>query len=206
MKFTKSSSHDDEFIAILKRARAGDQEAAALLIECYRPYLLKIANSETDDRLRAKEGDSDIVQETCWKASRVFEQFKGDSPEELRGWLRKILRRRVGDQRDRYLADKRNVTTEIPLHQVSDGDSQNEHLAHDSDSPSEKMVRAEELHLVEQALLELRDRDREIIELRQKEGCDFAEIAKRLNVSEDAAQKRWVRALQSLKAIVERLQ
>jgi len=201
-----SNRSDEEFFAFLKKARQGDQDAVALLIERYRPYLLKIANGETDERYRAKEGDSDLVQETCWKASRVFAQFKGESPEQLRGWLRKILRRRIGDQRDYFRADKRDIGAEVPLQHADSCDIQNDHLAADSCSPSEYLVRKEELNIVEQAMLELRERDRDIIELRQKDGYDFAEIAKRLSLTEEAAQKRWVRALKSLKEIVERLQ
>lgn len=206
MKNILPDASDEEFLAILREARQGGQDAVALLIERYRPYLLKIANGETDERFKAKEGDSDLVQDTCWRASRVFAHFKGESPEQLRGWLRKILRRRIGEQRDHYRAEKRDIAAEVRLQNVDSGDSRNEKLATDSFSPSEHLVRKEELDIVEQAMLELRERDRHIIELRQMEGYDFAEIAKRLNLTEDAAQKRWIRALDSLKEIVERLQ
>jgi RNA polymerase sigma-70 factor (ECF subfamily) len=116
------------------------------------------------------------------------------------------LRSQIGNRRDRYRAEKRDVAAEVPLQDVDTGDSRNEKLAGSYSSPSEQMVRKEEIHVLERALSELRESDRDLIELRQKEGCEFAEIARRLNISEEAAQKRWVRALQALKEKVDRLQ
>jgi RNA polymerase sigma-70 factor (ECF subfamily) len=201
-----SRSAEQDFHDLFARARAGDKEAIGLLINEYRAYLLKIAHSEGDERLQAKEGDSDLVQETCWKAQRVFSQFKGESRDELRAWLRRILRRQIGDQRDRYLSGKRNVYTETPLIGPDEADSRNDKLATHSASPSENLMKKEEHLLVEIALQSLRDTDRSIIEMRQREGFDFVEIGRRLSMTEDAVRKRWHRALELLREKFERLQ
>lgn len=199
------SSSDQEFLELLKRARAGSQEALGELIQRYRPYLMKIARDQGDTNLQAKEGDSDIVQDACTKAYEVFRQFQGATSAEMRAWLRKILLRRLSDLRDEYFALKRNIRAEVSLQDLASKSGHGDHLEGSVSSPSEQVVRQEERDMLETALKRLPELDRAIIEMRQKEGRAFADIARQLNLSEEAAQKRWARAIQTLQESVRRL-
>jgi RNA polymerase sigma-70 factor, ECF subfamily len=205
VKLSSSPGSDQEFLELLVKARHGDQRALGILIDFYRPYLLKIAGDETDPDLQAKEGESDLVQDTYLKAVRAFRLFKGHTAEDLRAWLRRILLNRISGRRAHYHADRRSIDAEIPLQALDGQDNRNDDLDANITSPSEHAVREEERQIFEVALQSLPDVDRAIVALRQKDGCAFVEIARRLNMTKEAAQKRWVRAIQALEEKVKHL-
>ncbi len=196
---------EHEFFQLLEKARRGDVDALGVLINRYRRYLLKIAFEEGDTNLQSKAGDSDLVQNTCLQAIRVFPDFNGKTSAELRAWLKQILLHQVHDHRDRYHTGKRDVGAEIPLQAIDTPDSRNDLLKDDASSPSGHLVQQEESDWLDRALRELPDLDRTIIEMRQKDGRPFVEIARSVQMSEEAVQKRWVRALKTLQEKVQRL-
>lgn len=201
---TKPGSSDQEFLDLLQRARDGDQDALGRLINSYRHYLLRIAYDEGDTDLQAKDGDSDYVQDACLRAICAFQHFKGASAEQLRGWLRTILINQLHEARRQATTKKRDIHAEVPLRRFDD-DSRNDRLPVTRCSAAEQVLRQEELAILEMALRGLPERDRVIFEMRQKDGHAFAEIARQLNLSEVAVQKRWVRTLSTLKEKVTRL-
>jgi RNA polymerase sigma-70 factor (ECF subfamily) len=199
-----SDSADHEFFHLLENARQGDADALGRLIENYRPYLLKIAFEEGDSNLNAKAGDSDLVQDTCLAAVRDFGHFKGKTTHEMRAWLRQILLHQVKDFRNQFRTNKRDINAEVPLQKLDVQDSRNDYLKDYADSPSKCIMLREDYDWLEKALAELPQLDRKIIELRQKDGRPFAEIASDVQMTEEAVQKRWVRAIQALQAKVGR--
>src|SRR5262245_21551954 len=86
----------------LPSARAGSGYALGRILESCRNWLLKIANEELDEGLKAKLGASDIVQESLAEASAGFGRFTGQSEEELFGWLRQILKNNIRDCQRKY--------------------------------------------------------------------------------------------------------
>src|SRR6516225_2661748 len=100
----------------LAEARAGSREALGQVLETFRGYLLLIADRELEPELRAKGGASDLVQETFLEAQRDFSRFHGNSAEELRAWLRRLLLNNVANFTRQYRERaKREVGREIPL-------------------------------------------------------------------------------------------
>jgi hypothetical protein len=62
-----------------------------LAVEKFRTYLLLLARMQIGGKLRAKLDPSDVVQQTLLDAHRQQEQFRGRTPAEMAGWLRRML-------------------------------------------------------------------------------------------------------------------
>ena len=73
---------------LIAKARNGDREATAELLDGYRNYLHLLAQMQFDKTLKSKIDASDVVQEACLAACRDFQMFRGQSEHELLGWLR----------------------------------------------------------------------------------------------------------------------
>ena len=67
-----------------------------------RGYLLYLAEQHLGDDLHAKGGASDLVQTALLAAHQARDRYQGHSPEELRGWLRRILLNAVRKFRRRW--------------------------------------------------------------------------------------------------------
>src|SRR5258708_30795946 len=76
---------------LLASARSGSGAALGQALETFRDYLLAVANRRLDPALRAKGGASDIVQETFLEAHRDLPAFQGDSTNEFRAWLVRLM-------------------------------------------------------------------------------------------------------------------
>ena len=76
-------------------------------------------------------------------------------------------------------------------------------LGHDT-RPSEAAIRAEMKIRVQEALNSMDPLDREVLALRHFEQLSRAEIAQVIGISEAAAGKRYIRALERLKQILGR--
>ena len=187
---------------LLAEARAGSTHALGRLMEAFRPYLLQIANAELDTDLQGKEAPSDLVQLSFMEAAQGFVRFTGQGPDDFRAWLRQILNNNINDLRERYQTQKRNVDREVRQSELSSGHAGRDIVCSES-TPSEKAVNQELLVALEESLAKLSVEQRELIRLRQKEGKSFGEIAELIGVSEDAAQKRWARAVEELRQLLD---
>jgi len=177
-------------------ARRGSPEALGELLELCRRYLLQIASAQLDSALQTKFGASDLVQETFLEAQRVFDRFQGDSPVELRAWLRAILLNKIADG-DRHFRGtaKRQVGREVDLH-ANSGQPMEPTAA--VPTPSMVMMQGERAVALTAALQRLPADYRQVIIWRQIEDLSFEEIATRFDRSVDAVRKLWWRAIQQL--------
>lgn len=193
----------EELDGLLSGARAGSREALGQALNSCRRYLLAIAEQELADDLRSKGGASDMVQEAFLEAQRSFLQFRGDTAEEWRAWLRVLLRHRIGKLSRTYRrTQKRGIAREVPL-----GAGSSLHIADtiiaDLLTPSGQAMEQEEDRALEAAIARLPDEYRQVITLRYHEGRTFGEIGPLLNRSADAARKLWGRAVEHLQQELE---
>jgi len=87
-------------------------------LEQFRPYLRFLARMSWDERLQHKLDTSDLVQETLLRAHQKFAQFEGSTPEELAGWLRKILANIIADRQKHFARGRRAASRERSLEAV----------------------------------------------------------------------------------------
>jgi RNA polymerase sigma-70 factor (ECF subfamily) len=167
---------------LLSRARAGDAEAAGLLLEKYRPYLRLIAQRLLDQNLAARLDASDLVQQTCLSILGRLPQFDGGDEAQFIAWLRTIHEHNIADAiRDHLRTAKRAAGREVSL------DAEQLAAQLRASSPSQRVLVGESAARLAAALAELPDDQREAVRLRYLEGRSLAEIAGRTSRSVVAA-------------------
>jgi RNA polymerase sigma-70 factor (ECF subfamily) len=91
-------SLDDGFVELIRRVRAGDEQASAELVRRYEPSIrIAVRARLTDPRLRCLLDSMDICQSVLGNffVRAASGQFKLDRPEQLVGLLAKMARNRV---------------------------------------------------------------------------------------------------------------
>jgi RNA polymerase sigma-70 factor (ECF subfamily) len=107
----------------------------------------------------------------------------------LLGWLHQVARRRLADEARR---DSRSPSNVLPLEVVGD-------VAAPDAVPSAQLGSA-----LRKAIARLPRGQRDVVVLKLIEGRSFAEIGERLNASPAACKMRLVRALEALRAELEK--
>jgi RNA polymerase sigma-70 factor (ECF subfamily) len=191
---------------LLRRARAGDEDACGRLLEAYRGYLTFLARVQLGRRLQGKVDPSDLVQEAFLEAHRDFGQFQGQTEAELLAWLRRVLATSLADQVRRYRGTKRrDPRLERRLADELDQSSRGlqRGLVAPASSPSERAARREEAVRLAEALEHLPADHRDVLLLRHFQGLTFPAIAHRLNKSLDSVKNIWLRGLARLRRSLE---
>jgi RNA polymerase sigma-70 factor (ECF subfamily) len=176
-------------------ASPDDGSALARALEPYRDYLTLVARRAIGPELAPKLGASDLVQETFLAAQQHAETFRGRTEPEWRAWLKAILLHHLANQRRHHAADKRRGPEQDPGRPPrADGNA--------ITPPSRRLMRRERDRALDQALSRLPERYRQVVGWHHHDGLGFNEIAVRLGISPDAAQKVWGRALVRLKELL----
>lgn len=191
------------FRRLVEASRNGSPEAIGQLLESCRRYLLTIAQEEIPQTVQPRVAASDVVQETFLEAHRDFPTFIGQSEQELRGWLRRMLLHNLMDViRKHQQTAKRN-----PGPQADAGSpSQRQAIASapaDDPTPSAWAIAQEKNAQLAKALEKLPQDYRAVILLRYQDGKSFEAIAGELQRSVDAVRKLWLRGVKRLQQILE---
>jgi RNA polymerase sigma-70 factor, ECF subfamily len=187
---------------LLQQARTGDAPALGRLLESYRDYLTLLARVQVGRQIQGKVDPGDVVQEAFLDAHRQFATFRGESEQELVAWLRRILAGKLALTMRNFLGTRgRDVNLERDLAINLDQSSAvlERGLIASQSSPSQHFARREEAVLLAEALARLPEDYREVIVLRQLEALPFKDVAARMNRSETAVTKLWLRALERLR-------
>ncbi len=191
-----SQSGNSYWNSLLANARQGDDEALGELWQQLRHYLLLTADRGLGRGLRAKLGASDIVQQSLLEAQRDFAGFTGDSEDELRAWLVKLVKHNLIDAGRRYGGtQQRDLTREVWI----DVTNKQREIPGRDKTASSLMRRHERDEQLLRAVARLPERRRRIIELRHRRGLSFAQIGDELGISEVAARKLCSRAVEELR-------
>jgi len=194
------------FDELLEASRGDDARALGQLLDSYAKYLEKIvASARIYDELRRVASMSDLVQHTYLKAVRDFHQFRGNTENEFRAWLRKILINTHGHLVEKYLdAEKRNVRREFSMADIARAIERSavcmEQVAIDrGSSPSGAAQRRERSLILSDELAKLPEDYRQVIELRNIEGLSFEQVATRMGRKSGAVRMLWLRAIKRLR-------
>jgi RNA polymerase sigma-70 factor (ECF subfamily) len=178
-------------------------------LERYRPLLaLQARQVELDPRLRRRFDRSDVVQEALLKAHASRDQFRGQTEAELVRWLSDILASALVDEVRRAHAQKRDISQEEAVRATVSGSSARwEAYVADPDlTPSAQAERQELFVRIAQAMEQLPDDQRDVVLLRDVQGCSVAEIAAQLGRTEKSVAGLLLRGRGKLRQLLQDVQ
>src|SRR5262249_15524650 len=156
----------------------------------------RAAKRQIPVQIQTKRAASDVVQETFLEAQRDFEQFDGNTREELAGWLFRILQNNCTNLVYAYrYRRKREISREVRLDDASLSLESGRATDTRNPGPSKLAIVQEEAQIVSSALKQLPDHHRTILQLRFTDRLSFKEIGDRLGCSAEAARKIFNRTL-----------
>jgi len=180
----------------------GAEATPGRAVERYREYLRLLARMQLDHRLQGKLDPSDVVQQTLAKAHQNLEQFRGQTDAELAAWLRRILANTMTDAVRKH---HHEMKLERSFAETIDESSARLEawLSADASSPSEQVMRQEQLLGLAEALGQLPDDQRRAVELRYLKDCSVGDVAEALGKTKAAAAGLLRRGLQALRDILD---
>jgi RNA polymerase sigma-70 factor (ECF subfamily) len=176
----------------------------------YRPRLWRMVRFRLHPRLQGRVDADDVLQEAWLKAADRVEYFRRDATRSPFVWFRMIVTQTLIELHRRHVrAEKRSTAREVSIDSGFTGDETSSamafHLSGHLTSPSHAAMRAEMAKQLDVALEGLSDVDREVLALRHFEELSNRETALVLNMTEQAASARYVRALVRLQAVLQAL-
>jgi RNA polymerase sigma-70 factor (ECF subfamily) len=170
-------------------------------VDRYREYLHLLARLQLHGELRGQVDPSDVVQEALIKAHQKMDQFRGQNEAELAAWLRRILANTLIDalrKNQRQAAVLK--TLEAELDQSS---ARLEAWLAQQSSPSELIIRQEQLFRLAEALAALPEDQRTAVELHYLREAPLAEIAAAMQRSEPSVAGLLRRGLEKLRGLLQ---
>ncbi len=192
---------------LLEQAARGDPRGLGTLLGQHRDRLRRMVALRLDRRLQGRIDPSDVIQEAYLEASVRLAEYLRDPSMPFFLWLRFLTGQKLVTLHRHHLGvQMRGAGQEValcqgPLPEASSAALAAQLLGHDT-RPSEAAVRAELKIRLQETLNSMDPLDREVLALRHFEQLSRAEIAQVLGVSEGAAGKRYIRALERLKRIL----
>src|SRR5438105_3291755 len=197
---------DSDEAELLRRAKAGEQQALAALFSRYRDRLRKMVRLRLDRRMAGRIDASDVLQDAYLDVARRFPEYAAAPAVPFYLWLRTLAGQRLVDLHRRHLgAQMRDAGQEVSLYRgalpAASSASLAQQLLAGLTSPTQAAIRAEMQVRLQEALNSMDPIDREVVGLRHFAELTNVEAAEVLGIETSAASKRYIRAIRRLKAI-----
>jgi RNA polymerase sigma-70 factor (ECF subfamily) len=187
----------------LARLRAGELAAAWKCFARHQDRLKRAIAWRLDRRLGSRLDVSDILQETYAVALRRLAEYlrRPEMPFDL--WLLWLAREQVQTAHRRHFGtDGRALGREVPALPVDSSACFIQGLLAQETSPSKAAVAAEAAEQLRQALSHLTEDELDLILWKHFEQLSHREIARLLGITEAAAAKRYIRAVERLRGLL----
>jgi RNA polymerase sigma-70 factor, ECF subfamily len=198
MNSLRADSSSSHLLTLLNQG--GVRELTALFMRS-RSHIRRLVESRLDKRLLARVDASDIVQETFLRATAGMDAYLKSPKVPPIVWLRLIGKHIVAETHRRHFRDKRSPDRENNWFQDGE-DLLSQKLVDSMHSIGSWMARREIALKVRDAIKNLSDQDREIIEMRHLEELSIMESAMILELSLEATKKRYYRALTRFRELI----
>jgi RNA polymerase sigma-70 factor, ECF subfamily len=173
--------------------------------ERFRAFLTLLVRVQSDNHWQGKIDLSGVVQQTLLEAFQADQQLVGANDAQKAGWLKRALANNLADEIRKLTTARRNAGRERSLEAALD-----ESVSHMEQllparqaTPSQETVRSERLLELTQALADLPEGQRRVIELHHLQGQSLAEVSSALNLSRPAVAGLLHRGLKRLRQLLE---
>jgi len=183
---------------LVSAAQGGDRSALEGLFQRYLPVVRQIVAFRMGLRLRQLVETDDLVQEALLRILQSIERFDHRTEGSFRHWLSRCVEREVIDSARRLEAQKRGGGKVRPFTDYESDMTMVSIPQQGGPTPSAILYGKELEERFEEALLALKESQRELIILRQLCGMSFEEIAESTGSKEPAVRRAFARALEKL--------
>lgn len=188
----------DSESGLIRRCREGDADAWNELFDRHYAatgrFIFQLAHDFT------REDAEEITQDVFLSVIKNLSSFHGRS--QFQTWVFRIAANKARDYRQRRSATKRGGgIIPIPLHPDADADTPALDPPGDTPAPDLMLLNAERMAQLDQALEQLDEPCREIIQLRYFADLGHDEISRALNLNPKTVSSRLSRCLDRLEAI-----
>lgn len=188
--------------AEVEQLRQEGVKGLASLFDQYRARLERIVEFRMDDRIKSRVDSADVLQEAFIELNCRLTDFLTQPTVSVFVWMRQKTLQTLIDLQRGHFRDKRDPNRERqqPANWSSNdtGISIQAFLSVSMTSPSQHLIRGEEVQKLQDAIGQLNELDREVIALRHFEQLSNLQVAEILNLSPTAASNRYIRALSRL--------
>ena len=179
---------------LVRRAKAGDQDAFSQLVEANQNKIYTLAVRMTGN----PEDGADLAQEAFLRAWRTLPSFQEESS--FSTWLYRLTSNLCIDFLRKEKRRKTAVTT-LSLDSDED-DAPPPEVPDHRFTPESELERKELRSAVDRGLAQLSDEHRQVLVLRELEGLSYTEIAAHLELEEGTVKSRIARARLALRKIL----
>ena len=181
------------------RWQAGDSESLDTLLRYYLPQLKTVVRRQLGYPLRNKLDSDDIVQEVLRSFVDILPRYEIQDENHFVNLLGRLVRNAISARYHYFSAERRALRRD---REAYTDELRGRHASGrplDEPSVSEVLVRNEQVNEMLKHLFLLEASDQEALGLRL-DGLEYAEIGERLEISSEAARKRYDRAVKRLLA------
>ncbi len=183
-------------------------EALGDVFDDFSPRLMRMVEFRLDQRLCGRVEPEDVIQEAYIQVAKRLDEYRTNPAVSFFVWVRQITWQCVIAVQRRHFGQKRSPNKEVRYTSAAPGEHSQanfsiaRHLIGKMTSPSQNVIREEQVNQLRQALDSMDKIDREVLALRHFEHLTNSEVAETLDLSATAASNRYFRALGRLGEIL----
>jgi RNA polymerase sigma factor (sigma-70 family) len=186
--------HSDTLIV---KAKQGDQNAQGKLVQLWYKRIYNFGYKFFLNHDMAME----ISQKTFISMCKNLAGLQDSS--RFKSWLYKIAVNYCREEA-RKMKGSRSLSFDVVWNREDEESPKWEGSGQRYDNPERQLEQAELADILQAALLELNDEQREVVIMKEYEGLKFREIADVLNISENTVKSRMYYGLDGLRKILEK--
>lgn len=186
--------HSDTLII---KAQQGDQNAQGRLVQLWYKRIYNFGYKFFMDHDMAMEVSQKTFISMCKNLASLQDSAR------FKSWLYKIAVNYCREEA-RKKKGSRSLSFDVVWNREAEDSPRWESSSQRYDNPESQYQQSELSEILQQALFELNDEQREVVIMKEYEGLKFREIAEVLNISENTVKSRMYYGLDGLRKILEK--